>query len=111
MILIAASLTVIAVLHISIGDNVLYGDSILRLKTMEFNNCVENNFEGEDCKRYTNSIVAQECIEDRDLSSPKCFKYQTWIQSDIFEECRANRDMVSTQCQEYTSLYEAEPEV
>jgi len=111
MILIAAPLTIIGLIQLGIGDNVLYADNIKRLKVIEFETCKENNFVGENCGKYADGVVFERCLENRDLESSECHKYKMWIQSDIFEECRANRDMVSPQCQEYMGLYEAEPEV
>ena len=52
MIAVAASLALIGILHLAIGQNVLTGDNIQRAKTAEFNHCKETNFAGDECRKY-----------------------------------------------------------
>jgi hypothetical protein len=52
MIVVAASLALIGMLHLAIGQNVLTGDSIHRAKTAEFEHCKETNFAGDECRKY-----------------------------------------------------------
>jgi hypothetical protein len=101
MIAVAGSLAIIGLIALGIGEDVLYGDKIQRAQTEKFEECKANNFEGKICERYMVFIIAEECIANRDLDSPKCHLYTTYVQSAIFEECRANRDITSPQCIEY----------
>ena len=52
MIAVAASLALIGIIHLAIGQNVLTGDNIQRAKTAEFNHCKETNFAGDECSKY-----------------------------------------------------------
>lgn len=52
MIAVSASLAIIGLLQLSIGENVLFGDSIQREKTKEFEACKEINFVGDECKKF-----------------------------------------------------------
>lgn len=52
MIAVAASLALIGMLHLAIGQNVLTGDDIQRAKTAEFEHCKETNFAGDECRKY-----------------------------------------------------------
>jgi hypothetical protein len=52
MIAVAASLALIGMLHLAIGQNVLTGDDIQRAKTAEFEQCKETNFAGDECRKY-----------------------------------------------------------
>ena len=52
MIAVAASLALIGIIHLAIGQNVLTGDNIQRAKTAEFNHCKETNFAGDECRKY-----------------------------------------------------------
>jgi len=52
MIAVAASLALIGILHLAIGQNVLTGDDIQRAKTAEFEHCKETNFAGDECREY-----------------------------------------------------------
>lgn len=52
MIVVAASLTIIALIGLAIGTDVLFGDKIQRSKAAHFMECKENNFVGEECKKY-----------------------------------------------------------
>jgi len=52
MILVSASLVAIALLHLAIGGNVLFGDDIQRSKTAEYENCKEIDFGTEECRKF-----------------------------------------------------------
>ena len=52
MIAVSASLAVIGLLQLGIGENVLFGDDIQRAKTAEFEACKEINFAGEECRKF-----------------------------------------------------------
>lgn len=56
MILVAASLTVIALVALAIGSNVLFGDQIQRQNTAHFKECKSTDFEAEGCEKYLNRI-------------------------------------------------------
>ncbi|HUU47593.1 MAG TPA: hypothetical protein VMW55_02295 [Nitrosopumilaceae archaeon] len=59
MIMVAASLTVIALIALAIGGNVLYGDNIQRENTAHFNECKANDFKTEDCEKYISRINSE----------------------------------------------------
>ncbi len=46
MIMVAASLAAIGLVHMTIGENVLFADEIQRQKTAAFEECKVNDFEG-----------------------------------------------------------------
>ena len=52
MILVAASLTAIGLLHLAIGENVLYGDQIQRDKTAFFEECKAIFYATEECQKF-----------------------------------------------------------
>ena len=52
MIVVSASLAAIGLLHLAIGENVLFADEIQRANTAEYENCKKIDFEGEDCKKF-----------------------------------------------------------
>lgn len=56
MIVVAASLTIIALIGLAIGDDVLYADNIQRANTAHFNECKTNDFSTEDCLKYCDRI-------------------------------------------------------
>jgi len=56
MILVAASLTAIALVALAIGANVLFGDNIQRENTNHFKQCKANDFKAEDCEKYWDRI-------------------------------------------------------
>lgn len=101
MILVAASLSMIGIIALLIGDDVLFADTIQREKTAHFENCKQNNFVLEGCEKYSVFIKAQQCIANQDLESRECYIYKTFVESAIFEECRANKDIQSPQCLKY----------
>ncbi|HSB83322.1 MAG TPA: hypothetical protein VLD64_02385 [Nitrosarchaeum sp.] len=56
MIAVAASLTVIALIALAIGSNVLFGDHLQRAKTADFKECKANDFKTEGCEKYWDRI-------------------------------------------------------
>ena len=52
MILVAASLTLIGLIHLSIGENVLYGDQMQRDKTAFFEECKAIFYATEECQKF-----------------------------------------------------------
>lgn len=105
MIVVSASLTVIALLGVAIGEDVLYADNIQRDKTIHFEKCKSEGFVAESCQPYEIHTKYEQCVAERSLDDPECYKYRTWVQSAIFEECRDNRDTDSPLCQKYAGLY------
>ncbi|MDH3277683.1 MAG: hypothetical protein OEL77_06375 [Nitrosopumilus sp.] len=59
MILVAASLTGIALIALAIGGDVLYGDNIQRDHTAHFNECKNNDFKTEGCEKYHGRINSE----------------------------------------------------
>lgn len=104
MILVAASLAVIGILHLSIGEEVLYADQIQRAQTANYEACAESGF-GEGCEKYMPFVNYERCVSDLDLESPECKRYTTWVESAIFEGCRSARDSTSPECERYAGLY------
>lgn len=56
MIVVAASLTVVALLALAIGSNVLFGDTIQRDNQAFFKECKENDFKSPGCEKYWDRI-------------------------------------------------------
>ena len=56
MIVVSASLAVIGLLALAIGDNVLFSDNMQRANTAEFNECKENDFKLDGCEKYWDRI-------------------------------------------------------
>lgn len=56
MIVVAASLTAIALIALAIGDDVLFADNIQRDNTAHFNECKANDFKTEGCEKYWDRI-------------------------------------------------------
>jgi hypothetical protein len=56
MILVAASLTVIALVALAIGSDVLFSDNIQRENTAHFKECKKNDFKTVDCEKYLDRI-------------------------------------------------------
>jgi len=60
MIAVAASLAVIGLVQLAIGHDVLFGDSIQRAKTAEFNKCKESDFAGDECRKYDARLLVDQ---------------------------------------------------
>ena len=56
MIVVAASLTLIALIGLAIGEDVLFGDNIQRENTQHFNECKANDFQPPECEKYWDRI-------------------------------------------------------
>ena len=52
MILVAASLSLIGIIHITIGENVLFGDEMQRDKTAFFEECKAIFYNSEECQKF-----------------------------------------------------------
>jgi hypothetical protein len=105
MIVVSASLTAIALIGLAIGDDVLFADTLQRDRTDHFNECNENGFQNESCQPYEIHMKYEQCVAEKALDDPSCYRYRTWVESAIFEECRENRDVTSPLCQKYEGLY------
>ena len=68
MIAVAASLTIIGILQLAIGENVLYGDDIQREKTAEFEDCKAINFEGDECRKFDARLKVDELDSGQKIS-------------------------------------------
>jgi len=69
MIAVAASLALIGMLHLAIGQNVLTGDDIQRAKTAEFEQCKETNFVGDECRKYDDRLVVDQLDSGNKIST------------------------------------------
>jgi len=56
MIVVAASLTAIALIALAIGANGLFADNMQRDHTAHFNECKANDFKTEDCEKFRERI-------------------------------------------------------
>jgi len=56
MIVVAASLTAVALLALAIGSDVLYGDTIQRDNQAHFKECKANDFKSDGCEKYWDRI-------------------------------------------------------
>ncbi len=105
MIVVSASLVIIALIGLAIGGDVLYGDNIQRDKTAHFEECLKTDFIAESCQPYMVHMKYEQCVAEKNLDDPECFRYRTWVESAIFEECRANNDTTSMLCLKYDGRY------
>lgn len=69
MIAVAASLALIGMLHLAIGQNVLTGDDIQRAKTAEFEQCKETNFAGDECRKYDKRLEVDQLDSGKKIST------------------------------------------
>jgi len=69
MIAVAASLAIIGMLHLAIGQNVLTGDDIQRAKTAEFEQCKETNFVGDECRKYDKRLEVDQLDSGKTTSA------------------------------------------
>ena len=69
MIAVAASLALIGILHLAIGQNVLTGDDIQRAKTAEFEHCKETNFAGDECRKYDDRLVVDQLDSGKKITA------------------------------------------
>ncbi len=68
MIAVSASLAVIGLLQLAIGDNVLFGDDIQRAKTHEFEACKDSNFVGEECRKFDARVKVDQLDSGKQVS-------------------------------------------
>lgn len=105
MIVVAASLTAIALIGLAIGEDVLYADKIQKAKTAHFEECKRTGFEAEKCQPYEVHMKFEQCVAEKSLDDDECYRYRTWVEAEIFEECRINDDRTSPHCAKYDGLY------
>ena len=60
MIAVSASLAIVGLLQLAIGENVLFADEIQRKNTSEFEACKEINFVGEECRKFDARLKVDE---------------------------------------------------
>jgi len=90
MIMVAASLSLIGLLQITIGEDVLYGDTIQRQQVAVFEDCKTNGFQEPQCAKWIDQIQVQECIDTMDVDSSECWKYRTWVIAHAEQELLLN---------------------
>ena len=82
MIMVAASLALIGLLQLSIGPDVLFGDTIQRQQINAFEDCKANDFQEPQCAKWLDEMQLQECRENKDVESSECRKYRMWVIAD-----------------------------
>ena len=82
MIMVAASLALIGLLQLSIGPDVLFGDTIQRQQISVFEDCKANGFQEPQCAKWLDEMQLQECRENKDMESSECYKYRNWVVTD-----------------------------
>ena len=91
MIMVAASLALIGMLQLFIGEDVLFADTIQRQQVAVFEDCKMNGFQEPQCTKWIDEMQLQECRENKDFESSECRKYRTWvIQDQELEEILKN---------------------
>lgn len=68
MIAVSASLAIIGLLQLAIGENVLFADEIQREKTIEFEACKEVNFVGDECRKFDSRLKVDALDSGQDPS-------------------------------------------
>jgi plastocyanin len=71
MILVAASLASIGIIHLAIGDNVLFGDEIQRDKTAFFEECKAIFYATEECQKFVkagNTLYEVPSLDPNEMS-------------------------------------------
>lgn len=56
MIVVSASLAIIGLLGLAIGEDVLYADNIQRGNTAHFDECKASDFQADGCEKYWDRI-------------------------------------------------------
>ena len=82
MIMVASSLALIGILQVTIGPDVLYGDTIQREQVAVFEDCKANGFLEPQCVKWLDEMQLQECRENKDVDSSECRKYRMWVIQD-----------------------------
>jgi hypothetical protein len=70
MIMVAASLTVIALLYLAIGDDVLYSDRVGKQKQFEYQQFLEEAKQKLELEKAQGKNLSVELNEDVNLSNP-----------------------------------------
>jgi len=68
MIAVSASLAIIGLLQLAVGENVLFADEIQREKTIEFEACKEVNFVGDECRKFDSRLKVDALDSGQDPS-------------------------------------------
>lgn len=68
MIVVSASLAVIGLLQLGIGENVLFADDIQRENTREFEECKDINFVGEECRKFDSRIKVDQLDSGKEVT-------------------------------------------
>ena len=82
MIMVAASLALIGILQVTIGPDVLFGDTIQRQQVAVFEDCKANGFLEPQCAKWLDEMQLQECRENKDVDSSECRKYRMCVIQD-----------------------------
>ena len=80
--MVAASLAMIGILQLTIGPDVLFGDTIQRQQVAVFEDCKANGFLDPQCAKWLDEMQLQECRENKDVDSSECRKYRMWVIQD-----------------------------
>ena len=80
--MVAASLALIGILQVTIGPDVMFGDTIQREQVAVFEDCKANGFLEPQCAKWLDEMQLQECRENKDVDSSECRKYRTWVIQD-----------------------------
>lgn len=80
--MVASSLALIGILQVTIGPDVLYGDTIQREQVAVFEDCKANGFLEPQCAKWLDEMQLQECRENKDIDSSECRKYRMWVIQD-----------------------------
>lgn len=68
MIAVAASLAVIGIIQLGIGEDVLFADNIQREKTAEFEKCKEIDFLGDECRKFDSRLKVDDLDSGKKIS-------------------------------------------
>jgi len=68
MIVVSASLALIGLLQLGIGENVLFADDIQRENTREFEACKDINFVGEECRKFDPRLKVDELDSGKQIT-------------------------------------------
>jgi len=80
--MVAASLAAIGLLQLTIGPDVLFGDTIQRQQVAVFEDCKLSDFQEPQCAKWIDDMQLQECRENKDVESSECRKYRNWVIAD-----------------------------
>ena len=80
--MVAASLAAIGLLQLTIGPDVLFGDTIQGQQVAVFEDCKLSDFQEPQCAKWIDQMQLQECRENKDVESSECKKYRMWVIQD-----------------------------